>query len=327
MAEATSVVLVTGGTGLVGSHVVDALLETGLSVRCTVRATSNLRWLEGKAVELVEADLTAGALGQAVAGVDGVVHCAGLTRGSRRELLAANQEGTRALLAACGDTGRQGRFVFCSSQAAAGPGRPDRPRRVTDVPAPVSDYGRSKLAAEEEVLGQSDRLGITILRPAAVYGPRDEDTLPYFRMASRGLLVAPGLRERLVQLVHVRDVAQAMLKALQRDEALGRTYFVAHPEVVSWRRMAAAMTQALGRRAVTLRLPSALVGAAGAISELFGGGRRTGQLDRRRARDMAMRAWTCDVDRTIEELDWSPAFDIEEGFRDSAEWYRKEGWL
>ncbi len=320
-------VLVTGGTGLVGSHVVDALLEARLTVRCTVRATSKLRWLDGKAVELVEADLTGGELGKAVSGVDGVVHCAGLTRGSRRELMAANHEGTRALLAACGETGQRVRFVFCSSQAAVGPGRPDRPREVTDPPAPVSDYGRSKLAAEEEVLGYSDRLEVAILRPVGVYGPRDEDTLPYFKMASRGFLVAPGLRERLVQLVHVRDVAHAMLKALQRAEAVGRTYFVAHPEVVSWRRMTAAMTQALGRRAVTVRLPSALVGAAGTISELIGGGRRTGQLDRRRARDMAVRAWTCDVDRTIQELDWSPAYDIEEGFRDSAEWYRKEGWL
>jgi nucleoside-diphosphate-sugar epimerase len=320
-------VLVTGGTGLVGSHVVDALLEAGLSVRCTVRATSNLRWLDGKAVELVEADLTSGALGPAVAGVDGVVHCAGLTRGSRRELMAANHEGTRMLLAACGETGQRVRFVFCSSQAAAGPGKPNRPRVVTDAPAPVSDYGRSKLAAEEEVLAYSGQLEITILRPGAVYGPRDEDTLPYFKMASRGLLVAPGLRERLVQLVHVRDVAQAMLKALRRADSVGRTYFVAHPEVVSWRRMAAALTQALGGRTVTLRLPSALVGAAGAISELLGGGRRAGQLDRRRARDMAERAWTCDVGRAIDELDWSPTFDIEEGFRDSAEWYRKEGWL
>jgi nucleoside-diphosphate-sugar epimerase len=320
-------VLVTGGTGLVGSHVVDVLLEAGLPVRCTVRATSNLRWLAGKPVELVETDLTGDELGGAVSGVNAVVHCAGLTRGSRRELMAANHEGTRALLAACGATGRQVRFVFCSSQAAAGPGELNRPREVTDAPAPVSDYGRSKLAAEEEVLAHSDRLEVTILRPVAVYGPRDEDTFPYFQMASRGLLVAPGLRERLVQLVHVRDVARAMLKALQRAEAVERTYFVAHPEVVSWGRMTAAMAQALGRRAVTVRLPSALVGAVGAISELLGGGRRAGQLDRRRARDMAVRAWTCDVDRTIEELDWSPAFNIEEGFRDSAEWYRKEGWL
>ena len=92
--------LVTGGTGFVGSHVVDALLDAGYRVRCTVRTTSSLRWLEGKPVERVEADLLTGDLAKAVSDASLVVHCAGLTRGSNEALWAVNREGTRRLIAA-----------------------------------------------------------------------------------------------------------------------------------------------------------------------------------------------------------------------------------
>jgi len=320
-------VLVTGGTGFVGSHVVDVLLESGYEVRCSVRATSNLRWVEGKSVELVEADLRGRGLAEAVAGVDAVVHCAGLTRGSTEALFAANRDGTRVLLDTCERANRDIRFVFCSSQAAAGPGTLDRPRQIGDPPAPTSDYGRSKLAGEEEVLERGERLLVTILRPVAVYGPRDEDTLPYFQMAKRGVIVVPGVRERRVQLVHARDVATALLAALRRPEAVGRTLFVGHPEILSWDRLTAAIGEAVGRRALRIRVPSAALLSAGAIAELLGSGKRSGQIDRRRAQDMAERAWTCDVEATLTELGWQPEYDAVSGFRDTADWYRTEGWL
>lgn len=320
-------ILVTGGSGFVGSHVVDVLLEAGHSVRCLIRADSRLRWLEGKPVETVLADLRHADLSPAVDAVDCVIHCAGLTRGTPAELRAANVQGTRALLEASLAAHSAPRFVYCSSQAAAGPGRLDRRRRLDDPPAPNSDYGRSKLEAEVEVRGASDALETVILRPGAVYGPRDEDTLPFFRMAARRIVLVPGLRERLVQLVHVRDVARALSLAMATPHAVGRTYFVAHPRVVSWVELAAAMGRALGRRPLRVPLPSPAFRLAGALSEVLGGARQAGALDRRRARDMVERAWTCDVEPALEELGWTPRYDLEEGLEDTVRWYREEGWL
>ncbi len=320
-------VLVTGGTGFVGSHTVDLLLEAGYRVRCTVRATSNRRWLEGKAVEMVDVDLQKGGVEGAVAGVDAVVHCAGLTRGSRPALYAANRDATAALADACVATGRTIRFVYCSSLAAAGPSRLERPREEDDPPAPNSDYGRSKLAGEEATRQYAERLEITILRPASVYGPRDEDTLPYFRMAGRGVVVVPGLFTRLVQIVHARDVARALLLAIERPEAVGRTFFVAHPEVITWRELAAAIGKAVGRSAVRLHLPAWMMQVAGVVAGLVGAGRRPGQLDWRRAWELTRRAWTCRVNETVEALHWMPEYDSERGLRATVEWYREQGWL
>lgn len=320
-------VLVTGGTGFVGSHVVDALLQAGFLARCSIRATSNQRWLAGKRVDLVQADLRMpGQLEAAVAGVDAVIHCAGLTRGSREALLSANRDGTRALVEACQATGRRMRFVFCSSQAAAGPGTLVRPRQASDPPAPATDYGESKLASEDVVARAGD-LDVVVLRPVAVYGPRDEDTLTFFKLAARGITVIPGLRRRVVQLVHVRDLASALVKAVDRPQRSGDAFCIAHPEVVDWDQLAGAMREATGRNAIKLRVPSFALRLIGAAAEMVGGEGLPGRIDRRKATDMSERAWTCDVERAMQELEWSPAYDIRDGFRDSVNWYRQEGWL
>ncbi len=320
-------VLITGGTGFVGSHVVDVALEEGYTVRCTVRAHSRTRWLESKPVERVEADLTEGDLAAAVQGVDAVIHCAGLTRGSRVALFAANHAGTAALLDACLQRSEPPRFVLCSSQAAAGPGTLGRARTEADPPEPTSDYGRSKLAAEREVSRHSGRLKSVVLRPGAVYGPRDEDTLTFFRMAARGVVIVPGIRRRLLQLVHVRDVARALVDAAQKNRGTGQAYFIAHPEVLSWGDLTTRIAQAVGRSVVPLRVPSPILLAAATVAQIVGAGRRAGQIDRRRARDIVERAWTCRVERAMTELGWAPQYDSERGLQATAVWYRDQGWL
>jgi nucleoside-diphosphate-sugar epimerase len=318
--------LVTGGTGFVGSHVVDELVEAGYRVRCAVRATSNLRWLRDKPVELVEVDLARGDLGPLVAGVDATFHVAGLTRGSAATLEQANVEGTRRLVDALVATGRRTRVVYCSSSAAAGAGALDRPRHPDDPLEPSSDYGFSKRAAEMVLEGVMDRLDITILRPVAVYGPRDQDTLPFFQMAMRGIAVVPGIRRRQVQLVHGRDVASAMRLAAEVPEAVGRTFFVGHPETPEWPAVIAALRRAVGRRVLMVRMPSPGLLLAGLIAGIVAGD-RPGQLDLRRARDMVARAWTADVSGTMRILRWTPVYDVDRGFKHTADWYMEKGWM
>lgn len=316
--------LVTGGTGFVGSHVVDEMLAAGYRVRVPVRRTSDPSWLEGKEVERIEVDLASGHLDELVDGVDVTLHVAGLTRGPESALRAVNVEATRRLVEVLRD--RPGhRFVLCSSQAAAGPGALSRPRTARDEPAPSTGYGRSKLAAEHVVAGEPD-LRWTVVRATAVYGPRDRDTLPFFRMARRGVVVVPGVRRREVQMVHASDLAAALRLSAETDRAIGKTYFVGHPERVAWARVAAAMGRAVDRRVMTIPAPSLAIRAFGAVVGPLAGD-RAGQLDARRARDLVERAWTCDVEPALRELEWRPVHDMADGFRDTARWYRTRGWI
>lgn len=307
-----------------GSHLVDELLASGYRVRVPVRGTSDRRWLEGKPVDLHPVDLVTGDLRPLVAGVDVTFHLAGLTRGSPRQLQRVNVDVTRRLVEALtSDPGH--RLVFCSSQAAAGPGSMDRPRHSEDPAGPTTPYGRSKLAAEEIIWRRGPSIQATVIRAVAVYGPRDPDTLPFFRMAQRGWVMTPGLRRRRVQLVHVQDLAMAFRLAAEAPRAAGRTYFVGHPEAATWSQVVEAAGRAVGRRARALPVPSPGIVLAGAVVGAVTGA-RSGSLDLRRARDLVQRAWTCEVEPAVRELDWSPRYDLGSGFRHTADWYREWGW-
>jgi nucleoside-diphosphate-sugar epimerase len=201
-------VLVTGATGFVGSHVAQALLEAGYEVRCGARATSDLRWISGLDTERVPLDVRGKPedISRAVENVDVVVHAAGITRARRPEdYYLVNAEGTRRIATAALRAGVR-RFVLISSLAARGP----------DGPAtgdhPESDYGRSKLKAETHLLAVGGRMEAVLLRPAAVYGPRDTDLLPLFRLANAGWLPVPWGAGPL-QPLYVEDAARAALAA------------------------------------------------------------------------------------------------------------------
>ncbi len=324
-------ILLTGSTGFVGSHVAEALSDAGHTVRCLVRPESSRRWLRGLAEERLEwaiGDLAGSGLDAAVEGTDAVVHLAGSTRGSRREIREVNVRGTERLLAACVRSGRKELpFIFGSSQAAAGPSLGGRPRRESDAPSPRSTYGITKLEAERLV-----ELGVgwhpVILRFATIYGPRDRDTLPMFRLAARGWIVVPRSgKGPQFHLIHVRDAASAVVLALARAEAEGASLFVAHPRACTWDDLASALGAAAGDSVRALRVPRFLGLAAGAVATVVGvGRRRPGVLDFRRARYF-YESWLCDVSRAQALLDWTAQTDLTRGLAQTLEWYRQAGWL
>lgn len=314
-------VLITGATGFVGSHIAEAFVEAGWRVRCTVRATSGIRWLEPLEVERVELDLQRpGDPGRALEGVGVVVHAAGVTTApSPRLFRLVNVEGTARLAAAAAAAGVR-RFVFVSSLAARGPDGSD---------GPVSPYGRSKREAEELLREMGSPPEIVVLRPAGVYGPRDTNMLGLFRMAAAGWLAVPAA-DALLQPVYATDVAGAALRAAERD---GRgpgfgPYPVAEGGRYRWGEVRTALAAALGRRVRLLRLPGLVYEAAGAAGEALG--RVTGRppsFDRRRARDLARYAWTCDPGEAERALGWRAAVGLPVGLERTLRWYRSVGWV
>lgn len=209
MTDDSSKALVTGANGFVGSHLVEALLHRGYRVRCLVRKTSNLRWLSGLNVEYVYCDIAEkDSLRDAVRGVDFVFHCAGLTKArNREEYFKANAEGTKNLVEVCLKHNPElKRFVYVSSQAAVGPGSDEKPLNEEAPCRPVTHYGESKLEGEKIVLAYVSRLPITIVRPPAVYGPRDTDILGFFKVANSRFRVSFGLGQSFLSLVYVKDL-------------------------------------------------------------------------------------------------------------------------
>lgn len=319
-----SKILLTGGTGFLGSHVAEMLCERGLSVRATVRRTSDTRWLDPLPLEQIEADLSEpSGLAAALTGISAVVHVGGLTKAPDAATYdRVNAAGTASLAAAAGAAGVE-RFVYVSSLAARGP----------DAAAgPVSDYGRSKQGGETRLaeLAATGKAppAIRVLRPAGIYGPRDTDLLTLFQMAARGFLVLPASPGRL-QPVHVRDVASCVLRALDSADSNDPGPLpVAGSEVVGWTEVAEVLRAGRDKKVRVARLPAAAFTVAGAVAEL--GARLTGKppvFDRRRATDLTQLSYTCDIEATKRILGWEPEVDLQTGMAETAAWYARHGWL
>lgn len=314
--------LLTGATGFVGSHVADRLADGEARVRCTVRSSSDLRWLEGLPVEITRADLgEPEALEEALEGIETVVHAAGVTRATRPEAYdRVNLAGTVRLARAAAARGVE-RFVFISSLAARGPDGAAGPR---------SAYGRSKRKAEDHLAAATPGEvppEVVVLRPGGVYGPRDTDLLPLFRIARKGWLPVPT-RSSPLQPIYAADVAEAVRAAALREAPPFGPWPLVGQRSHGWSDVGDALSSALDRQVRTVPLPSSLLVAAGTVSELAG--RLLGSaptLDRRRAVDLARHGWTADPSPSREALDWRPAVSLPEGLARTAAWYRRRGWL
>lgn len=253
-----NLVALTGGTGFVGSHIADALLASGFRVRALVRRPDDVAWLKGSPVDLVKGDVRdASTLPALVEGAAAVVHVAGKTSArSEDAYMASNAAGTANVAAAARTHAPDAHVVLVSSQAAGGPSHDGFPVKASDAPHPVSSYGRSKLAGEEAL--RSAGIPFTILRPCAVYGPRETAIRVLFVAASRGVVPVLAGGRRRIQLVYGPDVGSAAAGALERGPR-GETFYVANPEQLDYAAIAQILAGLPASRPLRLPVPAAVI--------------------------------------------------------------------
>jgi nucleoside-diphosphate-sugar epimerase len=297
---------ITGGTGFVGSHLIDVALAEGHSVKALTRRDQPDR--EG--IEWIAGDLaTRDALEQLVDGVDAIIHAAGiLTAPTATAFEKANVTGTLAMLAAA-TAGGIHRFVHVSSLAAREP--------------KLSLYGGSKARAEELV--HSSGLDWVIVRPPAVYGPGDKETLELFRMARLGLMLMPP--KGRVSLIHADDLARLLLALAGPTVPPNILIEADDGKAGGWnhREFARALAAAVGTKAAVISSPGIILRFAAHLDQLWRG--EKAKLTTDRAAYFSHRNWVVEPKRACPPQLWQPRIETLLGLKETAEWYRQQGWL
>ncbi len=260
-------------------------------------------------------------------GADYVFHVAGMTRGrTTAEYMEANAQGTRRMIAATPATVR--RFVYVSSMAAVGPNPTAAPMDETTDPQPRDDYGQSKRAGECIVLEAAGRVPVTIVRPPAVYGPRDTNFLQLFQAAlAWGIVPAIGGRQKQFSLVHVDDLVAGIWLAAANPAAVGQTYFIASG-THSMEEFTAALAGALGKKLRLVNVPGVVARLAGEFGQFKWALTGKSQImSRRKIRDLLQPRWTCSWEKARRELGYREQMPLEEGLRQTAVWYAQHRWI
>jgi nucleoside-diphosphate-sugar epimerase len=322
------IVLVTGATGFIGSRLIESLLAEGQNeVYALVRNPAKLSWLQNNpALHLLRGDLEA--LPSFPANLELVFHLAGLTKATKHaDYYTVNQKGTASLLQHLVQNRLKPKFIYLSSLAAGRPATSGQPVREDEPPEPASPYGESKLLAEQEILKYQEILPATIIRAAAIYGPRDRDFLQFFELINHGWLLSAS-KKIIMSLCYVDDLVLALETCALKSRGEGEIYNVADPVPRTWEDIGLAAARLLNKKIKKVKVPLPLTKTAAALSEF--GSKLSGQpspLNLSKYRDMEKLSWVADPAKIKKELGFETAWPFERALQVTIDWYKANGWL
>jgi len=328
-------ILITGASGFVGSFLVETCLAKypEAEVYAGVRKSSSRKFLQDERIRFFEMDFSdqkkmTNDLG--AAGFNFVIHNAGVTKANqKKDYFLVNYSFTKNLILALRTANVPlEKFVYMSSMAAYGPAdnMPGEQVLESDIPHPIDTYGESKLAAEKWIVTQPD-LPYLIFRPTAVYGPRERDIYTFFTILNKGIEPYIGCKEQQLTFIYVKDLARLIFEACFSNVSR-RSYFVADENVYSNYDLGKYGKQFLNKKAVTIKVPTALVRGIAGINEVIG--KVIGKiptLNLEKAKFLESLNWKCDILPLKKDFNFTPEYDLEKGLEETIAWYKREGWI
>jgi nucleoside-diphosphate-sugar epimerase len=323
-------IAVTGGTGFVGSHVVELLLERGYDVNCLMLPNKGYQWLEGAKVRFFEGSVTdLASLGPFLEGCDAIVNVAGLTRAkTEADFMAVNAAGAVNLVeAALSLPDGPRHIVSMSSMAASGPCLEGSCLDENDELRPITPYGRSKAALENGLRVYEGRMHCTFIRAPGVYGPRDRDFLQYYKLVQRGLRLVVG-REKIMSLLYVKTLASAIVACLLNPMSYGQVFFIADEGEYDWDDFSSMVEASLDKKTHRIQVPEWIVAVVAFLAEASKPFTKFPPLlDRSKLLEIRQNRWVVSTGKAERLFGFKPVASTVDAIAETGRWYRENGWI
>ena len=324
-------VFITGGTGFIGSHLIEYLISKGAEIYALVRNPSNLRWLTPirDKINILKGDLFN--IPEIPSDIEYVFHLAGITKSNSTKIknyYLINHRGTANLLNFLKSKKTPlKKFIYLSSLSVAGPSNPESPNKEDDPPNPISHYARSKLLGEKEVLSHKNNFSVVIIRTPGIYGPRDKDFLSGLKSIKKGLFISFGKKVWL-SLCYVKDLVEGMFLASRDSVKSGEIFNIADPKIYTWEEFCLTAAEIMNVKVRKITIPIPLVYPVCFISEIFSiFSKQDLILNFDRIKELKQEAWVCSSEKAEKYLNFKARYSLEEGLKETISWYLEQKWL
>lgn len=325
-------VLITGASGFVGYHLIQAALNAGLEVHGAIRRSSDVSHLSGLDVQFVYPDYSDAAKLQKdleEGQYNYIIHAAGVTRAKNEAEYNKINAGYTDMLAqaASAATIPLSKFVFISSLAAMGPTFYEDTQPITELSEarPVTNYGKSKLLAER-YLAERKELPLVVLRPTAVYGPREKDIYIMFKTLKSGLEPYIGTKGQWLSFIYAKDLANVAIRslAIPGDHI---AYNISDGNIYERYELANLTKKILGKKTLKFHVPLGVVKALSGILELTASKGKTPVLNNEKLAELTAENWNCSIEKLKKDMGYVPAYDLKKGLEETLQWYQSNNWL
>lgn len=323
-------VLITGASGFVGYHLIEAAIHAGLEVYAAVRASSITDQLRHLNIHFTTIDFSSK---ESIRKnfeenqYDYIIHAAGLTKARNTEEYNEVNAQYTLNLAETATLFPIQKFIFLSSLAAIGPIQytSDAAINEANIPHPVTGYGRSKLLAETQLENISG-LPLVVLRPTAVYGPREKDIFIMFKTLNSRLEPYIGHQKQWLSFVYVKDLAAITIKALTTG-VNGSKYNISDGKAYDRYALATLTKKILNKKTFKFHVPMGLVKVIAGALETFSSAQKPPTLSKEKLNELAAENWNCTIDKAKKDLGYAPVYDLEAGLQETLKWYQEHKWL
>lgn len=327
-------ILLTGASGFIGSFLVEEALKRNYEVYAGIRKTSSRKYLTDPRIKFIELDFADISLLREkiieAPTFDYVVHNAGLTKAiNKKDYFTSNYQYTKNFVDVLIAQERvPEKFVYMSSLAAYGPGHPLKlsPVRSTDTPRPVTSYGKSKLESEK-YLSSLPGFPYIIIRPTAVYGPRERDLFTLIQLMNKNIEFIVGFRKQSLSFVYVKDLAKAVFQVMESN-VINKGYFVSDGNFYTAKMLGNIIKEQLGKKAIRIQIPNKLVRAIALLTEAskYITGKQP-VLNLEKVNELECVNWKCDTQPLINDVNFNPEYNLSRGVQETIEWYKQHNWL